>query len=67
VKLFVRTEVGAFAFGDAGRVWYNGDSAGGWHTGYGAGAWFGAFGRAVSVAVARGGVTRFHAWLGLPF
>lgn len=67
VKLFVRTEVGAFAFGDVGRVWYNGDSAGGWHTGYGAGAWFGVFGRAVSVAVARGGVTRFHAWLGLPF
>lgn len=67
VTLLVRTEVGVFAFGDAGRVWYDGRSDGGWHTGHGAGLWFSAFGRAVSMAVARGEATRLHVWFGLPF
>lgn len=67
VTLLTRTEVGVFAFGDAGRVWYDGGSPGGWQGGYGAGGWLAAFGRSVSLAVARGEGTRIHAWLGMPF
>lgn len=33
------TEVGVFAFGDAGRVWVDGESPGGFHVGGGGGAW----------------------------
>jgi hypothetical protein len=68
VTLFVRSELGVFAFGDAGRVWYDGSSAGGWHGAWGGGAWLGTLGRAVSFAVAKGeGGVRLHSWLGLPF
>jgi hypothetical protein len=67
VVLFFRTEAGAFAFGDAGRVWHDGVSAGSWHTGVGAGVWLALFGRSVSLAVARSDATRAYAWLGLPF
>ena len=33
--------VGAIAFADAGRVYFNGDSPGGWHTAAGGGFWIG--------------------------
>ncbi len=33
--------VGAIAFADAGRVYYNGDSPGGWHSAAGGGVWIG--------------------------
>jgi hypothetical protein len=35
--------VGALAFGDAGRVYVDGESPGGWHTAVGGGFWVGAF------------------------
>jgi hypothetical protein len=38
--LLVPTEVGVFAFTDAGRVWLNDESPDGWHTSAGGGIWF---------------------------
>ncbi|CAN5754907.1 hypothetical protein BH23GEM9_BH23GEM9_32170 [soil metagenome] len=67
VQIYIRAELGVFGFGDAARVWHATESSG-WRPGWGGGAWLAAFGRAVSFAVARGeGVTRAHAWFGLPF
>jgi hypothetical protein len=39
--LVLPLDVGAIAFADAGRVYFNGDSPGGWHTAAGAGFWVG--------------------------
>jgi len=39
--LIVPLDVGAIAFSDAGRVYFDGDSPGGWHTAAGAGFWVG--------------------------
>jgi hypothetical protein len=43
--------VGALAFGDAGRVYVDGDSPGGWHTAAGAGFWVGAFNPGMNLSV----------------
>jgi hypothetical protein len=43
--------VGAIAFGDAGRVYVDGDSPGGWHTAAGGGFWLGAIKPGLNVSV----------------
>jgi len=39
--LILPLDVGALAFADAGRVYFDGESPGGWHTAAGAGFWIG--------------------------
>jgi hypothetical protein len=67
LNFLVRSNVGAIALADAGRVWFDGQSGGGWHTGIGGGLWFAALGRAVSVTYAHGDANRFDLKTGLPF
>lgn len=59
--------VGALAFADAGRVWFDGESEGGWHTSVGAGAYLNAGAQTVSVFYARGERGILYLRLGLPF
>lgn len=59
--------VGALAFADAGRVWYDGESGGGWHTSVGAGAFVNAGAQTVSVFYAQGERGILYLRLGLPF
>src|SRR5690606_12593306 len=67
VTLFTAGELGALAFGDAARVFFDGDSDDGWHAGVGVGLWYATLGQVVSAAIARGERTRLYAWLGLPY
>src|SRR5690606_31384914 len=67
VTLLTAGELGALAFADAARVFFDGDSNDGWHVGAGVGLWYATLGQVVSAAVARGGRTRLYAWLGLPY
>jgi hypothetical protein len=67
LNFLVRSNVGAIALMDAGRVWFDGQSDGGWHSGLGGGLWFAALGRAVSVTYAHGDEHRFYLNTGLPF
>lgn len=68
-KLLVRGDLGVFALGDAGRVWYRGDSPGGWHVGTGGGVFFTILDRSrtVSLAWAHGERGSLHFQLGMPF
>ena len=67
VHVLVRGRVGAFGFGEAGRVWLDGESPGEWHPSYGGGVWFETTGRVLTLTYARADVTRLYAGLGLPF
>jgi outer membrane protein assembly factor BamA len=67
VNFLVRSDVGVFALGDVGRVWYDGRSDGAWHTGVGGGIWAAALGGAVSFTYAHGEQHRFYLKAGLPF
>ena len=67
VTLLTAGELGALAFGDAARVFFDGDSDDGWHAGVGVGLWYATLGQVVSAAIARGERTRLYAWLGLPY
>jgi len=49
--LLVPTEVGIFAFTDAGRVWLNDQSPDGWHTSAGGGIWFAPIMRASTFSI----------------
>jgi hypothetical protein len=59
--------VGALAFADAGRVWYDGEDEDGWHTSVGAGAFVNAGAQTVSVFYAHGERGILYLRLGLPF
>ena len=67
LTLFTRGTVGAFGFGDAGRVWVEGESEGDWHAGYGGGLWYATMGVSGSVAWAQGEEGKLYLFLGLPF
>lgn len=59
--------LGALAFTDAGRVFFEGDSPGGWHDAWGAGAWYGSTALTVTAVMAWGEQRSTHLYLGLPF
>lgn len=65
--LLTRGTLGAFVFGDAGRVWMDGASPGDWHTGIGGGLSFYTLGVSFSAAYAHGAQDRFYVQYGLPF
>ena len=66
-KLLTRSQVGVFALGDAGRVYFGGDSPGGWHTSYGGGVWISSMTHEISIAGANGEDFKLYIKLGMPF
>lgn len=66
-NLGVRGDLGALAFVDAGRVWYDGESEGGLHTATGGGLFFRYQTLAASAVYAAGERGRLYLRLGLPF
>jgi outer membrane translocation and assembly module TamA len=67
VELFVRGDLGATLFADAGRVFLDGESPGGWHTALGGSLWFASPLGTLAVSFARGEESRFYLRIGEGF
>lgn len=66
-KLLVRSNVGAYVFGDAGRVWMDGEENGNVHTAYGGGLLFETMGQVAGLTYAYGDAHRVYLHIGVPF
>jgi Omp85 superfamily domain len=66
-KILVRGTLGVSAFGDAGRVYFDGDSSGGWHTALGGSLWFALPVGIANFSYAHGEEDRLYLHLGLPY
>jgi outer membrane protein assembly factor BamA len=67
IEFITKGHLGAFAFGDAGRMYFDGDSPDGWHTAVGAGLSFLTLRRVVSFVWAYGERHTVYFHFGMPF